>query len=43
MIKKKKMKFETLLQNPYIFYVTNLGFVGSSPLGPQSKKDNHQG
>lgn len=43
MNKKKKIKLETLLQNPYIFYVTNLGFVGSSQLEPHPKKDNHQG
>ncbi len=28
MIKKEKKKKQTLVRNPYLYYVTNWGFVG---------------
>ncbi len=31
MIKQERRKKITLFQNPYSFYVTNVGFIGNQP------------
>jgi len=39
MIKKERSKKEKLIQNPFSFYVTNVGFVGNQP-SPQNRSVN---
>lgn len=34
MIKKKSMKNEKMMSNPYLYYVTNWGFVGANQTKP---------
>lgn len=39
MIKKERTKREKLIQNPFSFYVTNVGFIGNQP-SPQHRSVN---
>jgi len=39
MIKKERSKKEKMIQNPFSFYVTNVGFIGNQP-SPQNRSVN---
>ncbi|MBA8987061.1 hypothetical protein HNP72_002205 [Sphingobacterium soli] len=39
MIKKERKNKEQLIQNPFSFYVTNVGFIGNQP-SPQDRRVN---
>ncbi|SDK90091.1 Uncharacterised protein [Sphingobacterium mizutaii] len=39
MIKKERSKKEKMIQNPFSFYVTNVGFIGNQP-SPQTRSVN---